>query len=52
MADIRRDTRREQSVTTLCMEVSGLSLAADGNLQIAVLVQAHGKTLTKSEPNS
>lgn len=52
MADIRKDTRREQSVTTLCMEISGLSPATDGNLQITVPVRAHRKMLTKSEPNS
>lgn len=48
MADIRKDTRREQSVTALCVAVSRLGLSTDGDPQIT----AHGKTLTKSGPNS
>lgn len=38
MADIRKDTRREQSVTALCVAVSALGLYTDGNLQITALV--------------
>lgn len=52
MADIRKDTRREQSVTALCVAVSTLGLSTDGNLQITALVRAHGKMLTKSDSSS
>lgn len=52
MAGIRKDARREQSVTASCMAASRLGPSADGNLQTTSLVRAQGKTLTMSGPDS
>lgn len=51
MADTRKGTRREQSVTASCVAVSTLGLSSDGNVQITALARAW-ETPTKSDPNS